>query len=311
MKISWPENKSFAFTIVDDTDNGTVENLRPVYDLLYQNGLRTTKTVWVYPPRDNFTGQCLLDNSYENFIKQLHQLGFEIALHNVGSGHFTRDEILVGLETFNEIMGFYPTMQINHASNPDNIYWGITRYTKVLSALMELIYGERRSYYGTDPNSDHFWGDISKGHFKYIRNHTFNGIDTLRYDPKMPYRVAAKDEYSNYWFSSSDAHTVKEFNALTMPEKVKRLVRRSGLCIVYTHFAYGFVDSEGNLDTTFRDNIQFLSEQNGWFAPASEILDYLRRQTTVDNEYASYLYRVRLDFLWILDRLQKKIKYGK
>ncbi len=45
-RISWPEGKTFAFTIFDDTDRSTVENTKPVYDFLKANGLRTTKSVW-------------------------------------------------------------------------------------------------------------------------------------------------------------------------------------------------------------------------------------------------------------------------
>ncbi|NMA72702.1 MAG: hypothetical protein GX963_00760 [Bacteroidales bacterium] len=100
MKINWPYDKKFAFTIVDDTDGGTVSNLKPIYDLLYESGIKTTKTVWVYPSRDKFKGGSLLDNNYLEFIKQLEQRGFEIALHNVGSGSFTKKEIEKGLELF-------------------------------------------------------------------------------------------------------------------------------------------------------------------------------------------------------------------
>ena len=55
----WPQNKEFAFTIIDDTDFATKKNIKPVYDLLYDLGFLTTKTVWVYPPKDKFTGQSL------------------------------------------------------------------------------------------------------------------------------------------------------------------------------------------------------------------------------------------------------------
>lgn len=307
--MEWPGGKKFAFTIIDDTDNGTVSNLKPVYDLLNELGIKTTKTVWVYPPRDSFGGECLLDQEYLEFVKKLEQRGFEIALHNVGSGSFARDEILSGVETFREIMGFYPTMQINHASNLDNIYWGAERYTRALRGLMRLVYGNKREYYGTNPSSKHFWGDISKKHFKYIRNHTFNGINTLKYDPKMPYKVAEKDEYSNYWFSSSDAHTVEEFNNLVTPKKVLQLEKENGLCIVYTHFASSFVDQDGRLDAKFEANVRFLSEREGWFAPAGEILDYLQDCQPSNSGFISHRYLVRLDTLWFIERLIKKIRY--
>lgn len=310
MKIKWPNGKRFAFTIIDDTDNGTVANLKPVYDFLFEKGLRTTKTVWVKPSRDGFTGGCLLDPAYYDFIQTLNLRGFEIALHNVGSGSFARQEIKTGIQIFRDLMGYYPTMQINHASNPDNIYWGVERYTTVLQTVIKLLYGSKRRYYGTDSMSEHFWGDIAKAHFKYIRNHTFNGINTLRYDPKMPYRVEHKEKYSNYWFSSSDGHTIEEFNNLILPKNIIKLERQSGLCIVYTHFASGFVTKDGYLDHKFKKNIEFLSQRDGWFAPAGQILDHLlgeeKQEKFVDDKYLA-----RLDFLWIFGRLGKKIKYGR
>ena len=45
-KIQWPEGKDFAFTIFDDTDLATLENVNEVYSLLSDYGFRTTKSVW-------------------------------------------------------------------------------------------------------------------------------------------------------------------------------------------------------------------------------------------------------------------------
>jgi hypothetical protein len=52
--MDWPENKDFAFTIIDDTDNATLDNIKPIYDFLLSKNIKTTKTVWIYEPRDNF-----------------------------------------------------------------------------------------------------------------------------------------------------------------------------------------------------------------------------------------------------------------
>ena len=52
-KIKFPNGKKFIFTIVDDTDDAFCDKIKPVYDILYKNGLRTTKTVWVKPVRDS------------------------------------------------------------------------------------------------------------------------------------------------------------------------------------------------------------------------------------------------------------------
>ena len=45
-RIEFPGDARFAFTILDDTDDSTLENVKPVYDCLRSHGLRTTKTVW-------------------------------------------------------------------------------------------------------------------------------------------------------------------------------------------------------------------------------------------------------------------------
>lgn len=119
----WPNNKNFAFAIVDDTDNSDINNIKPVYDYLYECGLKTTKTVWVYPSRNQFTGDSLMNKEYLEFVKELIDKGFEIGLHNVGSGDFYREEILEGITIFKEKLGHTPRMHINHANNKDNIYW--------------------------------------------------------------------------------------------------------------------------------------------------------------------------------------------
>ena len=40
----------FRFSIIDDTDDATLENIKPVYDFLHKKKIYITKTVWVYPP---------------------------------------------------------------------------------------------------------------------------------------------------------------------------------------------------------------------------------------------------------------------
>lgn len=226
--MKWPDNKDFAFTIVDDTDNATVENIKPVYDLLHELGFKTTKTVWIYPSRDHFTGETLQDKHYLEFVKDLESKGFEIGMHNVGSGRFTREEIKDGIQEFKSS---FPKAQIhiNHSSNPDNIYWGAARFNffAPLYKLMLKLTKSKRQYFGNDKTSELYWSDIAKQEFKYIRNLVFNSIDTLKVCPKTPYKDRSKPE-SNYWFSSSDGHTFNEFMELTKPANLKQLIKNGG-----------------------------------------------------------------------------------
>ena len=47
--MRFPGGKRFAFTIMDDTDDATVQNVGPVYEALYSLGMGATKTVWPMP----------------------------------------------------------------------------------------------------------------------------------------------------------------------------------------------------------------------------------------------------------------------
>lgn len=308
MQSAFPNGKRFAFTIFDDTDNATVDNVRPVYDLLKECGIRSTKSVWVFPPRGDFSGSCLQDPEYRDFVVDLQRAGFEIALHNVGDGSFSREEIRRGFDLFKQAIGHYPRSHTNHVSNPDNLYWWNERFEWPFSALYSLASGKRSQRPGNDPASPHFWGDLSKTHVKYIRNLTFNSINTTAIDSRMPYQERRKAEFSNFWFSSSDGHTVREMNSLISRRNIDRLEEQGGACIVYTHFASGYVDENGNLNSEFEKSIRYLAAKDGWFVPVCELLDSLLESSGRGHD-PGYFYKLKLNVRWFLDRLVKQIRY--
>lgn len=300
--IVWPGGHDFAFTIVDDTDGATVKNTKPVYDYLISHGLLTTKTCWVYPSRDEvYTGQCLQDSDYLSFLLYLRDSGVELAFHNAGSGGFKRAETLRALEEYKEKLGAYPKLHINHSNNTENVYWGANRFSPAVKAIYTLGRSGIRSL-GSDSGSEYFWGDFVKEHIKYIRNRTFNETNTLKVDPRLVYRETGKDEYSNYWFSSSDGMRLSAFLKLLSREKVDRMIAEHGCCIVYSHLAYDFVGENGSLNEDFKRTIDYISSKNGWFVPASDILDYV----LADREYPpSKTYETKMDFKWLLQRMAK------
>lgn len=306
--MNWPLNKEFAFTIIDDTDNASLKNIKPVYDYLFSKNIKTTKTIWIYPSRDKFTGDTIQEDEYLKFLIELEKKGYEIQLHGVGSGNFKRDEIIEGLLLFKEKFGRFPLLNTNHSQNPDNIYWGFKRFGVILENLFKLFKGEKRHFYGDEIQSENFWGDLSKKHIMFMRNRSFNGINTFNYDPRMPFSEKRKI-FSNYWFSSSDGHTIREFNDLLTKSNIDKLRNQKGLCIVYTHFACGFVNLDGNLNEKFKENISYLSEQNGWFVPATKILEYIlsvNGKKSISNFYINVL-----DLKWVIGRIIKKLKYGR
>ena len=217
MKNKWPNNKKFAFTIVDDTDNATLSNIEKIYDFLFKNGIITTKSIWCYESRGNFKGSTLENDDYVHWLRSIQAKGFEISLHNVGDGYFSRKEITEGVEIFKSKIGYYPKIHCNHSGTQDNVYWYDKRFTWPISTAYKIIYFIIKKKLppvgGEHINTDYFWGDVLKKRIKYVRNLTFSDINTLRCDPKMPWHDPRK-HYVNYWFSSSDGQNVKLFNNL-------------------------------------------------------------------------------------------------
>jgi len=182
---------------------------------------------------------------------------------------------------------------------------------RILSKLIYLkLRKSRRIFSGEEPESDFFWGDYCKKHIKFIRNHVFNGIKTSSYDRKMPYKVAAKSQYSNYWFSSSDGHTVAEFTTLLKEKNLNALEKNGGFCVIYTHFASGFLKNNGTLNKEFERCIRQLAKRNGWFVPANTLLEFLLKIQLNQNPVSDF-YLAKLDALWLFDRIIKKIKFGR
>src|SRR5690606_29628226 len=101
---------------------------KPVYDYLKEKGIFTTKTVWCFPSRGKYSGQSLSDIEYREWILDLKKNGFEIGLHNVGDGNFSRDEIAAGIDLFEKVLGHAPDIHCNHVSNIDNLYWWDRRF---------------------------------------------------------------------------------------------------------------------------------------------------------------------------------------
>jgi hypothetical protein len=311
-QIKWPNNSKFAFSIFDDTDNSTIFNTRPVYDFLKKRGIITTKSIWVYPPRGSYIGESLHDIDYVNWIRSLQNDGFEIGIHNVGDGEFTRKEIIEGFEVFKELLGSYPSIHTNHATNIDNLYSWEKRFEFPISTLYKLyryFYFIKRKKniqksYGEIFDSKYFWGDIAKNNIKYIRNLTFSNINTLKLDPLMPWHDKKKS-FANQWFSSSDGSNLGAFNNLLSTSSLDNLVQENGACIVYTHFASGFVNPDGELDKEFQDRIIDLSSRGGWFVPVSTLLNYLAANN--ESTPPSYFYKLKLSYLWFLERLSRKI----
>ncbi len=286
----YPYGKDFAFSIIDDPDNSTGPDIKPVYDLLYQLGFRTTRTVWVFDQKHTNTprremerdwtgvdeGYSLENKDYLHFIKELDRRGFEIALHGVSAGNDYREEIIEGYENFKKIFGSYPKMDVLHSKNIENIYSGRHKLDNIFFKVLQRVIHDS-DYQGHIPGSDYFWGDISQNVVRYVwlPFRTIKEINLLKVSPKLPFHDPRRP-YVNYWFLTSDGSNLGDFLILTSPENMGRLMRERGTSIVSTHFAYGFTkQTKGKyvLNKDFVERMKYISKLDGYFAPTSEILD--------------------------------------
>ncbi len=305
--VEWPDGKRFAFTIVDDTDGATVENVGPLYRHLYEREMLTTKTVWPLAPTREplFPGSgTLQDDDYRAWILELKAQGFEIAFHGATDHTSPREDTLRALDLFRAVIGHDPVMHINHVGQGESMYWGAARLDglpRQIYRAVNTVMRRDRSFGGHVPGTELFWGDLCSERTRYVRNFVFEEIDTLACDPQMPYHDDRRP-YVPLWFSASSAPEYQAFCEMLSEDNQDRLEASGGACILYSHLAFGFMEN-GRLKPRFIELIDRLASKSGWFVPASTLLDHLAAQPgwrpEVDRRALG-----RMQRHWLLDRLR-------
>jgi hypothetical protein len=276
-RVAWPEGRAFAFTVFDDTDLGTLQNLPEVYAFLRDQGFRTTKSVWPLLGTDGggtAAGATCADGPYLGWLRGLHEQGFEIGYHNATWHSSPRADTQRALDHFGELFGGAPRCMANHMSCEEGIYWGRDRVTGPHRVLYDLLtLGRGRRFGGHRPGDRFFWGDLCRERIRYVRNFTFADLNTLRACPYMPYHDPRRP-YVNLWYASSEGGDVTAFNRTLAEARQDRLEEEGGAAILYVHFAKGFRGPTG-LERRFRALLERLARKNGWFVPVSRLLDHL------------------------------------
>jgi len=311
VSVRFPDGKRFAFTIFDDTDVATVENVKPVYDLLTELGMRTTKTVWPFNwtrgPSNFSSSETLEDAPYVEFVQSLAAGGFEIASHGATMETSDRETTRRAHERLKALFGAYPRSYANHSWNRENLYWGADRIdVPWLRALYARYLGIAPDFYqGHVPGSPLWWGDLCAERHDYVRNLTFNALNALDVNPTMPYHDPSRP-LVKYWFSATDAENCEEFVRRFAGDGIARLEAAGGVCIVATHLGKGFTVN-GRVDPRVETILRALAARSGWFVPVSELLDYMRharraaghdRDTLSPKEWRALQVRWARDLVW-------------
>lgn len=304
----FPNGKRFAFTIIDDTDVATVENVAPVYALLERLGLRTTKTVWPFACPEgspNFSSsETLEDADYRAFVIDLQRRGFEIASHGATMESSDRARTVRGLERMREVFGAYPAVHANHASNRENLYWGAARVDEAWArSVYRMLQPELDAFEGHVEGSAYWWGDLARAHIRYVRNLTYASLDVSRINPTMPYHDPRRPVV-NWWFSAADANDCAEFNQLVRLRAQERLEKGGGVAIVATHFGKEFATG-GRVNPETEKLLTALSRRDGWFVPVGTLLDWLREQGA-GGELPQAEWR-RMQWRWLADLVTRGV----
>lgn len=276
MTDRFPGGARFAFTVVDDTDFATAENVKPVYDLLAGLGMRTTKTLWPLAateanPYDG--SQTAADPGYRSLLGELQASGFELALHGVRMHSSPRADVEAGLERFAEYFAAGPSMHVNHFKNLDNVYWGRSRLSGRLTGAAYRVAAGRHGSLGHVRGSPYFWGDICRERIRYVRSFTLRATNLDR----LPVPIAYSDgdrPFARRLFLSTEGGDLPTFLDAVAEEKQDALAEQGGVCIMYTHFGAGFTE-HGELNKRFAALMRRLAGLDGWFPSASELLDHL------------------------------------
>ncbi|MBT8294270.1 MAG: hypothetical protein KJN70_13430 [Eudoraea sp.] len=309
--LKYPSNAEFAFTILDDTDDTTVANGRPVYDFLNELGLRTTKTVWSFDTEPEnqgpyFAGETLSSPEYLKWVHQLAANDFEIAFHNATMGTSLRQDTIKALNLLKNEFGHDVRLHCNHGQNRENLHWGADRYSSYIikKALGFIsILHSYPEFEGNNPESHYYWSDIADKHLSYIRAFTFRRLNGARIPPGRPYLDSAKQN-STLFFNTTDAPDVSTFNKLVNPSTIDKLRKQNGWSIVTTHLGKGFYWNN-KLNPEFKENMEYIATLPGWFAPASRLLDYLKKELGASE--LSAVERFTMEYSHVLDRIKGRL----
>ena len=243
--LNYPDGKDFSFTITEDPDYSKIEDREIVYEFLDQLKLKTTISIWVISNKygsgvdgglTNTRGMTTENINYLRHLEKLQEKGFEICLHTVGPGNDLRSDTIYGYEVFKNQFGHYPKININHATNIENIYWGSDRFSNFF--LRQLYSLFIMKFEGHLEESKYFWGDLCREKTKYVRGWATDELNTLSVNKTMPYHLNNKP-YVNWWFGCSDGYNLEKMNKLLKDENIETLIAERGTSIIYTHFAYG------------------------------------------------------------------------
>jgi hypothetical protein len=268
-----------GMAITDDPDQGSFDQFKTLYDLLLRLHLPTTRAMWVYEPSEatgtpalpiKFFAPVLTEKKCLDYCKMLHENGFEICLHGASSGNNTREGTKNALEYLENEIG-PSSVYICHSKNAENLYWDEKCVNARFFSAMLRLYTKNKCF-GEIEGSKFFWGDICKDKIRFIRLFRTRQVNTLAFNPSMPYHDANKP-YVNYWFSATKGYLAR----LLEPYAIDCVCRENGASILY-QYLHKYVNDKGEIDPLVKTALERIAADSRiFFRPVSVILERLKQ----------------------------------
>jgi hypothetical protein len=280
MKFLWtPDPYEAGIAITDDPDNSSFSSFKVIYDFLVRIRLPTTRSMWVYENLEStgtphlpikFYSSLLSNKACLEFCRHLHDSGFEICLHGASSGNNKRESTTAAIDFLESNIGHSDTF-ICHSKNAENPYWDHKcTPSRIIAPIVKLYSGN--TCYGEEEASEYFWGDICRARIKYIRLFRTRMVNTLAFNPGMPYHDFRKP-YVNYWFSATKGYLPNIINK----KQLDLLCKSNGAGILY-QYLHKYVDIAGNIKPEIMESLELLaSDKRIMVKPVSEILNRLKQ----------------------------------
>ena len=147
------------------------------------------------------------------------------------------------------------------------------------------------------------WSDVADERLSYIRAFTFRRLNGAKTPPGRPYLDSIKQK-NTLFFNTTDAPDILAFNKLVNPYSIDKLRKQNGWAIVTTHLGKGFYWNN-RLDPEFKENMEYLASLPGWFVPASQLLDHLKKE--LGGSEMSAMERFWMEYSHAIDRIKGRL----
>ena len=279
-KIVWPEGKQFAFTVFDDADWETLENVGGVYSLLADCGLRTTKSCWVVrgDPDKGYAG-----GANRRRRRPLAMAAATCSRRDSRSAGTARTwHSLPRRELTGRRWRSSPSFSAIIPSRPritpvdEAIYWGSDRLTGFHSFLYNLLtaLSQQPASIAATSKATNTSGATCAG-----RRSSISAISSFRTSTRCGAARSCRTttrtgRTSTIGLPRPTAPRCSDLIAAS-PSGSRTSWRRRGAPASCTPTSPTVSPRGGKVDPQFEQLVRRLAAKNGWFVPVTTLLDYL------------------------------------